>query len=224
MTDPRGEAEQRYSYEFIKGRDGDGGHYRIRNWHDNAVGFCYSEFNARLLVDALNTSQSTLTPPSHARAVAEKCLDILCASLHEAEAEGHDLPACVSLAWSEVTMIQTTTLPDAPQPASVEIPQGLSEIGRRNWLIGYWKERAEKAEMPLELPLSETPPSGTAKPTGSWRPFKAMEKSAHWTVIDENHNTLFTCWRGEIDARRICELHTLHTSAASPDGNEEKGK
>jgi len=223
MTDPRGEAPS------------EGLALPLEVMEVGAMGWCVVDANQRVLGYAMNQKQAeqlaapfaasaTAPLPANARAVAEKCLDILCASLHEAEAEGHDLPACVSLAWSEVTMIQTTTLPDAPQPASVEIPQGLSEIGRRNWLIGYWKERAEKAEMPLELPLSETPPSGTAKPTGSWRPFKAMEKSAHWTVIDENHNTLFTCWRGEIDARRICELHTLHTSAASPDGNEEKGK
>ena len=50
-----------YAYEFINGRTDstttnprDGGHFRIHDKRDNAVGFCYSEFNARLLVDALN--------------------------------------------------------------------------------------------------------------------------------------------------------------------------
>jgi len=115
MTDPRGEANRQFEY-LLNAMEAatqaecpaDAGYAAKRK--------AVFEYVAKL--ESLRSATAPL--PANARAVAEKCLDILCASLHEAEAEGHDLPACVSLAWSEVTMIQTTTLPDAPQPATRE--------------------------------------------------------------------------------------------------------
>lgn len=53
-----------YGYEFIKGKDGQCGHFRIHDFADNAVGFCYSEFNAQHLVRALNgETQSSMGEP-----------------------------------------------------------------------------------------------------------------------------------------------------------------
>jgi hypothetical protein len=44
-----------YSYEWI-GKEGSG-HWRLRDKRDNAIGFCYSEYNARTITDALNAEQ-----------------------------------------------------------------------------------------------------------------------------------------------------------------------
>lgn len=54
-----------FSYEFIKGQNGDGGHYRIRDAKDNALCFCYSEFNAQDVVRLLNASVASATERIH---------------------------------------------------------------------------------------------------------------------------------------------------------------
>jgi len=45
-----------FAYEFIKGKDGGGGHYRIHDARDSAISFCYSEFDAQDVVFGMNAA------------------------------------------------------------------------------------------------------------------------------------------------------------------------
>lgn len=40
-----------------------------------------------------------------------------------------------------------------------------------------------------------------------WEPYKAPDMAAHWIIVGPDHTPLFTCWRGESDARYVCDLH-----------------
>ena len=159
---------------------------------------------------------------SSARAVAEKCAEIAAHAYDDAGPSQKEWVGAAIHIAREIRAYRDTH--GAPLPAT---QRSEPVAWRWKWKHhGDWRHTGAKpregdaidVEPLYAAPLSETPAGGTAKPTGSWRPFKALEKSAHWTVIDENHETLFTCWRGEIDARRICELHALHKSTASPSG------
>src|SRR3990167_4527726 len=159
---------------------------------------------------------------SSARAVAEKCAEIAAHAYDDAGPSQKEWVGAAIHIAREIRAYRDTH--GAPLPAT---QRSEPVAWRWKWKHhGDWRHTGAKpregdaidVEPLYAAPLSETPAGGTAKPTGSWRPFKALEKLAHWTVIDENHETLFTCWRGEIDARRICELHALHKSTASPSG------